>query len=169
MKNLAITLIVLMMISCQSTKNSILPIEGFELNRYLGTWHEIVRLPHRFEKNLIDVTAEYQILDENRIKVINRGYNTKKEKWSQSTGVAKFKGDENIGELRVSFFRPFYGAYKIIELDKENYSWVMITSSNYNYFWILAREPQMSQQVLEELIEKAKEYGFDISKFIYLQ
>ena len=34
-------------------------VKELDLNRYLGTWYEIARFPHSFEKNLVGVTATY--------------------------------------------------------------------------------------------------------------
>ena len=63
-------------------------VRNFDLNQYLGVWYEIARLPHRFEKNLDQVTATYTLMENGKIKVINRGFNVVKGKWKQATGKA---------------------------------------------------------------------------------
>ena len=93
------------------------------MDKYLGKWFEIARLDHRFERGLQQVTAEYSIREDGKVKVLNRGFSTKKDKWSEAIGKAKFAEDENTGFLKVSFFGPFYGSYIIFELEKENYSY----------------------------------------------
>ncbi len=105
------------------------PVTGFEVNRYLGKWYEIARLDHSFERGLSNITAEYSLREDGNLRVLNRGYNIKKKKWQDAEGKAKFTGSNNIGSLKVSFFGPFYGGYNIIELDKQNYQYVMIAHS----------------------------------------
>ena len=94
------------------------PVTDFELDRYLGQWYEIARFDHRFERNLEQVTADYSIKQDGTVRVANRGYSTKSNKWKNAIGKAKLAGDASEGFLDVSFFGPFYGPYVIFELDK---------------------------------------------------
>ena len=132
-------------------------VTGFELPRYLGTWYEIARLPHRFERGMNRVTAEYTQNPDGTVRVVNRGVRDGVE--HRAEGVAKFTGKTTAGELEVSFFRPFYGDYRIIRLDPE-YRHAVVTSSTDDYLWILARTPQLPDDELLELVEYAGKHGF---------
>jgi len=143
------------------------PVSGFELERYLGKWHEIARLDHRFERGLTQVTAEYSLRGDGGVRVLNRGYKAAKREWKQAEGRAYFNGDKSVGSLRVSFFRPFYGGYNIVELDKENYSYALVCGPDRSYLWILAREPQLDPEVLERLKARAAELGFDTAALVF--
>ena len=68
-------------------------VSNFDAQRFLGTWYEIARLDHRFERGLEKVTANYSPMDDGGIQVINRGYNPDREMWQQSIGQAYFTGD----------------------------------------------------------------------------
>ena len=68
----------------------------------------------------------------------------------------------------ISFFRPFYGSYNIIELDPA-YQNVLICGSDFNSLWILSRTPRMSPLETERLIKKARELGFDMSRLIMVE
>ncbi len=144
-------------------------VTGFSLERYLGTWYEIARLDHRFERGLTQVTATYSMRDDGGVRVLNRGYKEKKSKWSDSEGKAYFVGESNIGQLKVSFFGPFYGAYNIITLEPENYSYALVIGNGTKYMWILAREPVLESAVLDSLLSKARKLGFDTDELIYPQ
>lgn len=114
--------IILLLSSCMGVPQGIKTIDSFDANQYLGTWYEIARLDHSFERNLDKVTATYSLRDDGGIKVINRGYNSKSKEWKEAEGKAYFVDPANAdgthtGKLKVSFFGPFYGAYNIIELD----------------------------------------------------
>jgi apolipoprotein D and lipocalin family protein len=144
-------------------------VTGFSLERYLGTWYEIARLDHRFERGLTQVTATYSIRDDGGVKVLNRGYKQKKGKWSDAEGKAYFVEEQDIGRLKVSFFGPFYGAYNIIVLEPENYSYALVIGKNTKYMWILARESELEPAVLESLLSKARKLGFATDELIYPQ
>tara|TARA_Y100001968_G_scaffold220956_1_gene203886 strand:+ start:358 stop:831 length:474 start_codon:yes stop_codon:yes gene_type:complete len=145
------------------------PVEGFEADRYLGTWYEIARFDHSFERGLSQITANYSMRDDGGIRVLNRGYNAEEGKWNEAEGKAYFVEDEQTGHLKVSFFGPFYASYVVAELDKENYRYSLVTGPDKTYLWILARTPKLPQEVLDSLLNKAKALGFDTSKLIWVE
>jgi apolipoprotein D and lipocalin family protein len=157
----------LILTACDGDADKYPTVSGFEVNRYLGTWYEIARLDHSFERGLDKVSADYSLREDGGLKVVNRGFDTKKQKWHEAIGKAYFVETPDIAKLKVSFFGPFYGAYNIIALDKTNYSYVMITGGK-DYFWILSRSPHLSAEIKNELLTKARALGFDTSKLIYL-
>lgn len=148
------------------TPEGIEPVQGFELERYLGRWHEIARLDHSFERGLDQVTAEYQMRDDGGVRVINRGYHTEKGRWEEAEGKAYFVGDPSVAELKVSFFGPFYGGYNVFELH-DNYEYALVAGPDRSYFWILAREPQLEPELLERLVARAEALGFATDELIY--
>ena len=154
--------------ACVNIPKNVAPVTGFDIDRYLGTWYEIARLDHSFERGLESVTAEYSYRDDGGIKVLNRGFDPAKNLWKEAVGKAYFVGDSNLGRLKVSFWGPFYGAYNIIDLDKKNYSYSLVCGPNKSYLWILAREPHMEESLKSELINKAKALGFETDQMIYV-
>ncbi|WP_318348676.1 lipocalin family protein [Aquipluma nitroreducens] len=155
--------------SCTNTNSQMLDkttVKELDLNRYLGTWYEIARFPHSFEKNMVGVTATYSLRDDGKIRVLNQGYkNTLNGELSVAEGKAKIPDPSEPGKLKVSFFWIFYGDYNVLELD-ENYQYVMIGSSTDKYFWILSRTPQMSPETYEMLLEKARKRGYNLDKLV---
>ena len=152
--------------ACTGAPEGVEPVSGFELDRYLGTWYEIARLDHSFERGLSNVTASYSLRDDGGLKVINRGYNVEDAEWDEAEGKAYFVGDEDVGQLKVSFFGPFYGGYNIIELDKVGYRYSMVAGPDRSYLWILARSPDLDDAILERLLAKAGELGFPLGELI---
>ena len=144
------------------------PVEGFELDRYLGTWYEIARLDHSFERGLSDVTATYTQREGGGVKVINRGFDQKDNDWQEAEGKAFFIGDPSIGQLKVSFFGPFYGAYNIVALDRDTYQWSLVAGPDTGYLWVLARTPELDKSILDKLVETAASLGFKTNELIYV-
>ena len=165
---LTITLgLILSLTGCKTYEKpeKVSPVENFKLEEYLGTWYEIVRLEHRFEKGMEAITATYSLREDGGVKVLNKGYRTKEKEWSTAEGKAYFVQSPDKGFLKVSFFGPFYGSYIVMDTDYKTYT--MISGPDLSYFWILSRTPTLDEKILNSLLDKAKEAGFDTSKLIY--
>lgn len=154
---------------CSGAPDGVEVVSGFELDRYLGTWYEIARLDHRFERGLSEVTATYSLHDDGGVQVVNRGFNSATNEYDEATGKAYFVGDTNLGQLKVSFFGPFYGGYNIIELDKAEYQYSLIAGPDRSYLWILNRTPKMDPEILDSLIKKANDLGFATRDLIFVE
>ena len=154
--------------ACTGTPEGVQVVTGFEIDRYLGTWYEIARLDHRFERGMSDVTATYSLRDDGGVHVVNRGYKVADGEWEQATGKAYFVGDNDVGQLKVSFFGPFYGGYNIVELDKDHYRYALVSGPTRSYLWILARSPELDGDVLAGLVATAKDLGFATDELIYV-
>jgi apolipoprotein D and lipocalin family protein len=154
--------------ACTGIPDGLVAVNDFEVNRYLGTWYEITRLDHHFERGLNNISATYSLREDGGVTVINKGWNQASGKWEQAEGKAYFVGQPNEGMLNVSFFGPFYGAYNIIELDKKDYAYSMVTGPDKSYFWILSRTKELPKNIQDTLIAKAKDLGFATDKLIFV-
>jgi apolipoprotein D and lipocalin family protein len=159
----------LLLTCCVGIPENVKPVDNFQVERYLGKWYEIARLDHSFERGLTHVTADYNLRDRGGIKVMNRGYSAKENKWKQAEGKAYFVNRPDQGFLKVSFFGPFYGSYVVFELDQENYSYALVCGPDKSYLWLLARSPKINEDVKNQLIVKTAALGFDTNKLIYVQ
>ena len=142
------------------------PVKDFDLKKYLGQWHEIARFDYRFENNLEKVTANYSMNDDGSVKVLNRGFNTKKEKWQEATGVALPVGETGSAEFKVSFMPPFYSGYNVMVITPD-YRHAMVCGENRSYLWILSRDREMPDFVLNPFLDFAREKGFEVDQLIW--
>ncbi|MGI9298805.1 MAG: lipocalin family protein [Luminiphilus sp.] len=160
-------LCIVLLVSCTGLPDNVEPVSQFNTEQYLGTWYEIARLDHSFERNLERVTATYGLNEDGSISVLNKGFNTEKDEWRQAEGVAKPMGSSDIAHLKVSFFGPFYGTYAVFEL-ADDYSHAFVSGYNTDYLWLLAREPDVSAEVRQRFINESQALGFDTSKLIWV-
>ena len=167
MRKLVLVLSALLLSACLGMPEKVSPVSNFELNKYLGKWHEIARLDHSFEKGLSQVTAEYSMRKDGGVSVINRGYSEANKEWNEAEGKAYFVNSETDGYLKVSFFGPFYGSYVIFELDHQNYQYAFISGPDLEYLWLLSRTPTVKPEVIENFISMSKARGFDTEKLIF--
>lgn len=159
--------LLLALAGCTSAPPNVQPVGNFQLERYLGSWYEIARLDHSFERGLTRVTADYSLRPDGGVKVVNRGYAADRQEWKEAEGKAYFVGRPDQGHLKVSFFGPFYGAYVIAELDKD-YQYSLVTGPDTSYFWILARTPTLDEAVKQRLVDRAASLGVDTRKLIFV-
>lgn len=155
--------------SCTSIPQGIEPVKDFDKARYLGTWYEIARLDHPFERGLEQISATYTVRQDGGIDVLNKGFSIEDQKWTEANGKAYFVGDEQIGHLKVSFFGPFYASYVVAELDKEEYQWAMVTGPDTDYLWFLSRQPKLPAATIAKLKQTAAEAGFNVDSLIYVK
>ncbi|WP_340113922.1 lipocalin family protein [Maribellus mangrovi] len=169
---LILVVLIALFVSCgrhtsQSQDLDVSTVDELDLDKYLGTWYEIARFDHRFERNLEGVTATYSMREDGKIKVVNQGCKGSLDgELKRADGKAKTTSDP--GKLRVSFFWFFYSDYLVLELDND-YQWVLIGSSSPNYLWILSRTPQLGEQTKQHILDKATSRGYDTSKLIWVK
>ena len=163
------TLILILLGGCTGLPDNVFPVKDFDTNKYLGKWYEIARLDHSFERGLDKVSAEYSLRDDGGLRVINKGYSVKNNKWKEAEGKAYFVNSKHEGHLKVSFFGPFYGSYIVFELDKDNYQYAFVASYNNAYLWLLSRTPSVSVELINTFVNRASELGFDTDELIMVK
>lgn len=146
--------------------NGVKAVRYFDIERFLGKWFEIARMDSMFEKNIDYATAEYSLNEDGSIKVINRGYNYKKQQEQKSEGRAVFVDDENKAMLKVSFFGPFYSGYNVIAIDPK-YRYALVCGRNRDYLWILSKEKRVPESIISEYLELAENLGFNTAKLVW--
>ncbi len=158
------------MVSCKPTTTERLglpplkTVKKVDLNRYLGKWYEIAGFPQRFQKGCTGSTAKYIKRQDGRIRVVNRcRKGSLRGKRASAKGLARVVDKKTNAKLKVSFFRPFWGDYWIIDLD-DNYQYAVVGHPSRDYLWILSRTPQMDESVYEGILKRLKTQGYEISR-----
>ncbi|WP_052456773.1 lipocalin family protein, partial [Xanthomonas citri] len=101
-------------------------VPSLDLNRYLGTWYEIARLPTRFEDaDCTDVSAHYTLEDDGSVRVQNRCFTAEGE-LEEAIGQARAI-DDTHSRLEVTFLPE---GLRWIPFTKGDY-WVMRIDADY--------------------------------------
>ena len=157
-------LVAMFISSCNSTEIDNSTVKSVDLNRYLGSWYEIAKYDHVFERGLDYAMANYTLREDGKIDVLNTGIKDGRAK--DAKGIAK---TTNIpGLLKVSFFGPVYSDYRIMMLDT-NYQYVLVGGSNDKYLWILSRTPQLDDATRSLILAEANRRGYDTGKLIWVK
>lgn len=144
-------------------------VSELDLERYVGLWYEIAKIPNRFQKQCLrGTTAEYTLREDGRITVVNRCFN-KNGGLDEAKGVAKIVDTTSNAKLKVSFvsfigWRPFWGDYWVIGLD-EGYQWAAIGTPDRKYGWVLARAPALDESTMEKIFSIFERNGYERAAF----
>lgn len=143
-------------------------VKNFDSDKYLGKWYEIARFDYKFERNMDNVTANYSLNSDGSIKVQNQGYNYVKKEWKESIGEARFVNDKSEARLKVSFFKPIWAGYNVIDID-DNYQNALVVGNSTKYIWILSRDKKMPESIKERFLAKAQKLGYDTNALIWVK
>jgi apolipoprotein D and lipocalin family protein len=144
--------------------NPVQPVEAVDLSRYAGLWHEVAKIPNRFQKQCVGATtARYTLRDDGRIEVVNRCRESDGG-FDEAQGVAKVEDAAGNAKLKVSFvsflgWRPFWGDYWVIGLDPD-YGWAVIGTPDRKYGWVLARAPQLDEKIMGDIFAILERNGY---------
>jgi len=143
-------------------------IKNFNSEKYLGKWYEIARFDYKFEKNMDNVTANYSLNSDGTIQVQNRGYDYVKKEWKESIGEARFVNDKSEARLKVSFFKPIWAGYNVIDID-DDYQNALVVGNSTKYIWILSRNKEIPNSIKERFLVKAQKLGYNTNDLIWVK
>jgi apolipoprotein D and lipocalin family protein len=139
-------------------------VSHVDLSRYLGTWYEIASFPQRFQRGCTASSANYVLRADGDIDVVNR---CRKDALDGEEKVAKGRArvvDKATGaKLKVSFFRPFWGDYWIIDLGAD-YDYAVVGHPSRDYLWILSRTRAMNPALYEAIVQRLRAQGYEVDR-----
>jgi len=144
-------------------------VKDIDFNKFSGTWYEIARLPNKHENDLVEVTSTFKRTDDGNYEVENNGY-----KGSHGGKRTRIKGEISIpdpkvaGAMKVKIW--FLNIdYRVIDIDKKNYQYALISSNSKKYLWIMSKQPVMDQRQFATLVDSAREKGFEVDQLEMVQ
>ena len=162
-------LLPLVLLGCRASgalpgAGALISVEGFELERYLGTWYELSKYPVSFEQGLVGVQAEYSLRDDGDVRVLNSGRRGDFDgELDTAEGHAWIPDADHPERLKVSFFRPFRGDYWVVALDPD-YRWAVVGEPQRRYLWVLSRTPTLPEGDYAGILERVAQLGYDTAR-----
>jgi len=135
-------------------------VKDLDLERYMGRWYEIAKYDNPWEKDCNHVTADYTLLSDGTVRVINSCYDIAGDLLSRGRGIATVPDPDNTGALIVKFSDSPPGEYNVYWTD---YNYAIVGGQ---YLWILSRYPDIVDRHLVELLEIVADIGYDPDKLI---
>lgn len=172
MKSKILILIFFVSINMAAQKENSEPVtvSYVDLNKYIGLWYEIAKIPNWFQKKCSgNTTARYSFNEDGTIKVINRCIQEDGEP-NSAEGLARVVDNKTNSKLEVSFvsilgIHLFWGDYWIIGLGDE-YSYAVVGTPDRKYGWILARSKKLDEDQLTEAYKILEKNGYNPKDFV---
>lgn len=146
-------------------------VARIDLERYLGTWFEICRLPLKWEDaNAQDITATYALNENGTISVDNRCID-KNGKPDQAIGLATAI-DATNAKLKLSFLPPYLrwipfttGDYRVLRISPD-YDVALIGTPSRENLWLLSRTAHLPDEIRAAYLATARHIGYDLSTLV---
>ncbi len=160
-------------------KQPLAPIPSIDLQRYLGTWHQLALYPNRFQKSCATNTrAQYAAQPGGTVQVTN-ACRTAQGKEMQVIGQARPAHATQLAnnqltppQLQVRFapewlaWLPFvWGDYWVIQLAAD-YRYAVVGEPGRDFLWVLARETQLAATDWTAIEARLKEQGYDPTRLV---
>lgn len=152
----------LFLASC-SGYNRLKPVSPFDVEKYYGTWHEVAKFDHNFERECKKVNLIYEPSGSG-IDFFNECYDAEGVKIKDAYAKAYLQ-KQGVGKFSVYLFSLIYLEYKVLYVD-EKYEYAIVTGVNFDYLWIISKLQKPNPEKINELIAKAKMMGFDTEKLV---
>lgn len=137
------------------------PAKPVDLTRYTGTWYELARHENRFQKGMDSVTADYGLEPNGKVSIVNSGIRAGETERDVSEGTAIVADEDTNAKLKVSFFGPLYtGDYWVLD-HGDAYDWSIVGEPSGRYLWLLARDPRPDPALIQRLLARVEELGYD--------
>lgn len=149
--------------ACAGTAESIKAVPGVDLSRFMGRWYVIASIPTRFERGGHNAVETYSRNADGTICTWFRmrpdSFTAPAKLLHSSASVVDGSGN---GEWRVRFFAFLRVQYLVGWLNAD-YSQVMVVRDARDYFWFMARTPQVSDGDYQAMLDRAKGMGYDVA------
>ena len=152
------------LLSCSNSKVDNSVVKDFDLERFMGDWYEIARFDHHFEHGM-DYVKSNLMVDKNG-SIVMTNYGIREGQMKMVRGIAKQTGTSGL--LDVTMWKLIFADYRVMLLD-EDYQYTLVSSGGDKCLWLLARTPQISEEVKNILTQEAERRGYDVAKLIWIK
>ena len=153
-------------LSQMAVPQTISVVPKFDLNRYIGTWHEIAKYPNKVERNCIaEEVVLFALADKpNRFQMVaSCRIRNESSDARNADGSINRNGD---GKLKLARIWPFSNKYWVFAVGPA-YEWALVGDPNHKSLWILSRTMVLTPEVVAEIENKVAAEGFDSTKLVF--
>ena len=132
-----------------------------ELESFMGRWYVLGYTPILVDKKAHNAIEHYRLDEENKIQTTYQfrdgGFDGELKTY---TPVGWVHDKSTNAQWRMQFIWPFRSDYIILHL-AEDYSRTIVAHPSRKYAWIMQREPQISDQDYETMLQILESEGVD--------
>lgn len=155
------SLLVLFVLHLPADKN--IPVAKVDLKKFSGTWYSLYSIPTLFDKGSRETTTKYTLNEEGYYNVSTTYKKPGDEKVHVVTSKIFPNENDESAKMKAQFIWPIKVDYWVIELAND-YSYVVVGHPEHKFLFIMSRSPRMSKKTYEEIVERCRAKGYDVSK-----
>lgn len=141
-------------------------VAQLELDQLDGSWYEIARLPNAFQKADWTAGKEHYSLNPDGSFDVTYTYQPGSLSAPQKSIQAKLWRPLEFaptGHLKYRPFWPVAAGYLVLDISAD---YLVVGTSDRKMLWILARQPELPQDVYQALIQRAVYQGYNVSRLM---
>ncbi len=142
------------------------PVAHVDLDRYMGRWYMMANIPYFAERGNLGPYVEYRRRPDGLIedRLTTRRGSFSQAPFTKLMEIEIYDSSSNA-EGRITY-RPFPGQdFAVVYLDPE-YRYTVIAHPSRKYAWLFAREPDLPENVYEQMLKTLKRNQFEISQVL---
>lgn len=154
------------LIGCGNQRPPIHNVPKVDLERFMGSWYVVANIPTFIEKGAHNAIESYRLNSDGTIATtftFREGGFDGPEKRLEPTGFVIDTSSNAIWDMQ--FFWPIKSDYRIVYLSSD-YGETIIGREARDYVWIMARNPHLSDEKLQKLIQITVAEGYDPGKIL---
>jgi apolipoprotein D and lipocalin family protein len=162
-------------LSLMAAPPAVRPVSRVEVQRWVGTWYEVARLPNRFQADCAsDVTAHYEPKPDGTLQVTN-SCRTPTGRLETAVGTAWRQpgmASGNAAKLTVSFLPRWLqwlplgrGDYWVVMLDPD-YRFAVVSEPTRHMLWVLSRSPTLPAEQLGRIVDRLADEGYPTGRLV---
>jgi len=157
----------LLLVACASSPK-MKTVERVDIPRFMGDWYLLGHIPAAAEEKAWNGVESYR-LEPGTTDAVETTFSFREGSFDGPLTTLRPKGwveSANGAEWGMKFYwwqGPFRFEYLVVYLDPD-YTRTIIGRSARDYLWIMARTPEVPAPQWDEMVAKAKELGYDVSK-----
>lgn len=162
----------LSMAAASATASPPQTVSQVDLERYMGTWYEVARLPNSFQEDCVsDVTAEYKKRADGKLDVINRCLQDDGS-INRARGLGRVANADTNAKLKIRFAPAWLSWLPATWVD----FWILHLASDYSVtavgtpsrksLWILSRTPEIPEETYRAITADLAGQGYAVDKLI---
>ena len=150
--------------ACAGSGPEMETVDYVDLERFMGDWYVIANIPTFLEKGAHNAVENYAMNGDGTSATTftfrDGGFEGEKKEYNAKGFIRDTESNALWG---MRFIWPIKADYRIVYLD-EGYTQTIIGRQKRDFVWIMAREPNISDEDYEMLLGVVESLGYDVSK-----
>lgn len=163
-KGLYLSLMVSLVAGCNDSGSPLETVDYVDMERFMGDWYVIANIPTFLEKEAYNPVESYSLNEDGTVATTfvfrKGGFDGPRKEYNPKGFI---KNRESNAVWGMQFVWPIKGDYRIVYL-AEDYSVTIIGRNKRDFVWLMARTPQIDEELFLELRDRIEAMGYDVSK-----